>query len=144
MEEKDYKEIRKNLQKEHLNKKIKEREEDERIEKEKLDAIKRKIADSQSLSSKILNEKHRQRKLKDLKKEFPQLYPESRKNREYISKSTRIEVRKRDNDRCVDCGSEEDLEFDHIIPYSKGGSSSANNIQILCRPCNRRKSNKLA
>ena len=48
-------------------------------------------------------------------------------------------VWKRDGGQCVNCGSEVDLEYDHIIPVAKGGSSTVQNIQILCKTCNRRK-----
>jgi hypothetical protein len=45
----------------------------------------------------------------------------------------KLEVWKRDRGRCIDCGATSDLHFDHIIPYSKGGSSKEpKNIQILC------------
>jgi len=36
-------------------------------------------------------------------------------------------------------GSNERLEFDHIIPVSKGGSNTARNIELRCEACNRRK-----
>ena len=44
---------------------------------------------------------------------------------------------------CVDCGSNEKLEYDHIIPVSKGGSNTARNIQLLCEKCNRTKGNNI-
>lgn len=54
------------------------------------------------------------------------------------------EVWKRDKGRCVLCGSRENLHFDHIIPFSKGGSSStAKNIQLLCAKCNLSKHDKI-
>lgn len=49
----------------------------------------------------------------------------------------------RDNGRCVYCGSTENLQLDHIIPYSKGGASTIENLQILCQRCNIRKSNHI-
>jgi hypothetical protein len=50
-----------------------------------------------------------------------------------IPSAVKVEVWKRDKGRCVQCGSKENLHFDHIIPYSRGGSSKdAENIQILC------------
>jgi hypothetical protein len=50
-----------------------------------------------------------------------------------IPTGIKLEVWKRDKGCCVECGSSENLHFDHIIPYSQGGSSKeAANIQILC------------
>lgn len=50
-----------------------------------------------------------------------------------IPSNIKREVWKRDNGRCVKCGSDDNLHFDHIIPYSKGGSSLlSSNIQLLC------------
>jgi hypothetical protein len=71
-------------------------------------------------------------------KEFAQLLQPSTE-REAISRDTQIFVWQRDRGRCVNCGSQENLEFDHIIPVSKGGSNSARNIQLLCAKCNRAK-----
>ena len=36
----------------------------------------------------------------------------------------------------------EDMVGDHIDPWSQGGRTVAENCQVLCRPCNRRKSDK--
>ncbi|MBK6688349.1 MAG: HNH endonuclease [Deltaproteobacteria bacterium] len=56
--------------------------------------------------------------------------------REPIPEAVRTEVWRRDAGRCVTCGSNQNLEFDHIIPVSKGGATSARNLQLLCKPCN--------
>ena len=60
-----------------------------------------------------------------------------------IPKDVQREVWRRDMGRCTECGSKERLEFDHIIPFSKGGSNTVRNIQLLCEICNRKKSNKI-
>ena len=60
-----------------------------------------------------------------------------------ITEDVRIFVWRRDDGRCVECGSNEKLEYDHIIPVNKGGSSTARNIQLLCEPCNRQKSDHI-
>lgn len=60
-----------------------------------------------------------------------------------ISQQVKDLVWNRDNGQCRECGSNEQLEFDHIIPFSKGGSNTYRNIQLLCEPCNRKKSNKI-
>lgn len=50
-----------------------------------------------------------------------------------IPSAVKVEVWKRDKGQCVVCGTKQNLHFDHIIPYSEGGSSKdARNIQILC------------
>lgn len=54
-----------------------------------------------------------------------------------ISGKVKKFVFERDKGKCVYCGSSENLEFDHIIPISKGGSNSERNIQLVCFECNR-------
>jgi hypothetical protein len=60
-----------------------------------------------------------------------------------IPENVRIEVWRRDGGKCARCGSRERLEYDHIVPISKGGSNTARNIELLCEDCNRRKSNNV-
>jgi 5-methylcytosine-specific restriction endonuclease McrA len=60
-----------------------------------------------------------------------------------IPEEVQIFVWNRDGGRCVKCGNQENLEFDHIIPISKGGSNTARNIQLLCETHNREKSNSI-
>lgn len=56
-----------------------------------------------------------------------------------IPQEVKAEVWQRDGGKCVECGDGHYLEFDHIIPLSRGGATSAANLQILCRACNRAK-----
>ena len=65
------------------------------------------------------------------------------RNRPAIPAEVRREVWRRDNGRCVKCGSRERLEFDHIIPVIRGGSNTTRNIELLCEGCNRAKSDSI-
>jgi len=61
-----------------------------------------------------------------------------------IPSSVKLEVWKRDKGKCVKCESTDNLHFDHIIPYSLGGSSlTAENIQLLCARHNIEKRDKI-
>src|SRR6202035_5383832 len=58
-------------------------------------------------------------------------------------KITRRAVFARDDWTCQYCGARSNLTVDHVIPRSKGGSSSWENIVASCAPCNRRRANAL-
>jgi hypothetical protein len=61
-----------------------------------------------------------------------------------IPTSIKLEVWKRDKGQCIQCGSKDNLHFDHILPYSKGGTSlKAENIQLLCARHNLQKRDKI-
>jgi hypothetical protein len=61
-----------------------------------------------------------------------------------IPADIKLEVWKRDKGRCVECGSIDNIHFDHIIPYSKGGSSLvADNVQLLCARHNLEKRDRI-
>ena len=57
-------------------------------------------------------------------------------------KITRRAVFARDDWTCQYCGARSNLTVDHVIPRSKGGPSSWENIVASCAPCNRRKGDR--
>jgi len=66
------------------------------------------------------------------------------KHRRVIPTYVKREVWKRDAGKCVQCGSIDNLHFDHIIPFSKGGTSiTSENVQILCARHNLQKSDDI-
>lgn len=58
------------------------------------------------------------------------------------SKPSRNMVHKRDGYRCSYCGCEKNLTIDHIIPSSRGGDNSWENLTSCCISCNTKKGNK--
>ena len=71
-------------------------------------------------------------------------YTKTGPKRDPIPEEVKLVVWARDGGACIRCGSQTELHFDHIIPVAKGGSNVEANIQILCRPCNLKKSDKIA
>lgn len=66
------------------------------------------------------------------------------KERRKVTASDRYRILKRDNFRCVACGAKAgdiELQIDHIVPISKGGLTTDDNLQALCVTCNIGKSN---
>lgn len=61
-----------------------------------------------------------------------------------IPSEVKKEVWRRDQGKCVICGDNKNLHFDHDLPFSKGGTSfSAKNVRLLCMRCNLQKSDKI-
>ena len=70
----------------------------------------------------------------------------SRISGRYIPRDIMLKVVRRDNYICQVCGHhvlDNEIEIDHIIPHSKGGPTSVDNLRLLCRDCNRTKSDSL-
>lgn len=111
----------------------------EREEREALEAEREEIEEEE-------RERLRQQRLRSevrkklLEEEFKDLVKEGR---ERIPEETRYEVWRRDGGKCARCGSRENLEFDHVIPLSKGGSNTVRNVELLCERCNREKSDDI-
>ena len=96
--------------------------------------------------ARAIKDKQRRRELeKQVRQELidsGELFGEQMK-RPRIPAEVRDAVYRKDGGRCQECGATEDLQFDHIIPFSKGGATSVENLQLLCGKCNREKSNKI-
>jgi 5-methylcytosine-specific restriction endonuclease McrA len=67
----------------------------------------------------------------------------SQRDSRAIPQTVKAEVWRRDGGACVECKASEYLEFDHVIPWSRGGATSVTNLQLLCRRCNQLKGARL-
>lgn len=120
------------------------------LEENKQQIEERKIELEKEEIKKTILEKNKKRQIK--KDAFKELiddgllnnnFSQEGERREIIPQDVMDKVWNRDGGKCVQCGSQEHLEFDHIIPFSKGGATTYRNLQILCKKCNIEKSNKI-
>ena len=65
------------------------------------------------------------------------------KRARHITNSVRNDVLERDGYQCVYCGATDELAIDHIFPFSRGGSNTPDNLQVLCRSCNSSKGDSI-
>lgn len=61
----------------------------------------------------------------------------------YISKALKHQVWQRDKGTCTNCGSQRNIQYDHIKPLALGGSTTFDNLRLLCFHCNQRASTKI-
>jgi 5-methylcytosine-specific restriction endonuclease McrA len=66
-----------------------------------------------------------------------------RPRREVIPREVRQAVFERDSGCCVECGSNFEIQYDHIIPLARGGANTVANLQVLCATCNQKKGSSL-
>lgn len=67
----------------------------------------------------------------------------NKRDKKKIPRNLYRAVMERDEYRCITCGTHLELTCDHIIPESKGGETSFENLQAMCMPCNGRKGTKV-
>ena len=76
----------------------------------------------------------------NLESDFEELH----ERRRIIPTEIKLEVWKCDAGKCVTCGAVDELHFDHVLPFSKGGTSiKSENVQLLCARHNLAKSDKI-
>lgn len=59
-----------------------------------------------------------------------------------IVRPSRAQIYKRDGHKCQYCGSTRSLTIDHVIPKSKGGGDTWDNMVVACSSCNTKKSDR--
>ncbi|MCK0202563.1 HNH endonuclease, partial [Ornithobacterium rhinotracheale] len=134
---------------ERLKKELRQKEEKERLlaEQERLQKLEKDRKYKEAIKKRVLEEERKKQLDSEAIRELIQdglltNYP-LKYERKSIPSHVRENVWMRDKGQCVECGSHENLEFDHIIPISRGGANTIDNIQILCLKCNRKKGNKI-
>jgi hypothetical protein len=123
------------------------RAEERRRTKEQLRAQKRQLEEEQRRADEQRWSEKRRQEQEEAIKSFLELMRGGENRLERRSRSipqpVKIAVVTRDGGKCRRCGSTQDLQYDRILPNSRGGSSTeVNNIQLLCAKCSSLKSNR--
>jgi 5-methylcytosine-specific restriction endonuclease McrA len=92
-------------------------------------------------------EQYRKNASNYLKNNVEKVYLKNQKRRKLIYENLQFDikpsfVKKLYESPCVVCGSKNQIEMDHIIPVSRGGTNSEGNLQPLCKKCNLSKGSK--
>lgn len=95
---------------------------------------------------KVSREREREKKREKRRQEYQDQRMANDAEHAKVTRAMRYDVLRRDGFRCVRCGrGREDgvkLHVDHIVPVSRGGKSTMDNLQTLCEDCNCGKGNK--
>lgn len=95
---------------------------------------------------KVKREREREKKREKRRQEYQDRRMANDAEHAKVTRAMRYDVLRRDGFRCVRCGrGREDgvkLHVDHIVPVSRGGKSTMDNLQTLCEDCNCGKGNK--
>ena len=127
--EEKYRDLRIKGQKRNLESKIAAREKEEREELIR--------------SGKYIPESDIEKNGQNIRKKWSFFNKTKPKKRKHIPNKLKDRIWRRDQNKCVDCGSKEFLEIDHIVPHSRGGKDTYRNLQLLCQDCNRKKADKM-
>jgi hypothetical protein len=99
--------------------------------------------DQEDIQALILQRERRQQQKLQSARSLMYAEQNGRTTRIAISSEIRRAVFERDGGRCVECESNFDLQYDHVLPVALGGATTIENLQLLCADCNRRKSDSL-
>ena len=113
--------------------------------REQMELIRREREELKELEAweKEKRSKEKLKRLRKMKKNDEAGVNISDSSRELIPADIRDYVWSRDKGKCLSCGSNKNLHFDHIIPVSKGGATTTENLQVLCKDCNLKKSDHI-
>ena len=114
-------------------------------EQQKIYQAEREYKERKQIAERIKTNQRRRQLEKEVRQELidsGELFGDKTK-RPRIPKEVVDAVWRKDGGRCVYCGSTENIQLDHIIPFSKGGATTVENLQLLCQKCNIEKSNKI-
>jgi hypothetical protein len=99
--------------------------------------------DAEDIKALVLQRKRQKEQKLQSARSLMRAEENGRPTRTPVSTELRRAVFERDGGRCVECGGNFDIQYDHILPVAHGGATTLENLQILCADCNRRKSDSI-
>lgn len=91
----------------------------------------------------FVRERRQQRKLQHARAVMSADGSPAARRRDPIPSEVKRAVWERDEGRCVECNGAFEIQYDHVIPFSLGGASTVENLQLLCARCNQSKGARL-